>query len=85
MAVFADSVQILRLWIEACVDLEQLQKPGVPCHASPRDDPLHGQWDFVHPNALGAAELARRVLDELVARGWVDLPTTPSGEMPAGG
>jgi len=47
-----------------------------------RDNPLYGEWDFVHPNALGATELARLVLDELVALGWVHLPSTTSGESP---
>jgi lysophospholipase L1-like esterase len=47
-----------------------------------RDDPLYGEWDFVHPNALGAAELARLVLDELVALGWVHLPLSTPGASP---
>jgi lysophospholipase L1-like esterase len=36
-----------------------------------RSEPLHGEWDFVHPNERGSVVLAQLVLDELVDRGWI--------------
>jgi lysophospholipase L1-like esterase len=36
------------------------------------EEPLHGAWDFVHPNARGATVLAQRILDELADLGWID-------------